>query len=99
MLMIWIIQLKNSILETDRKEYYRKYNQEHLERLNIVFIKGYVNGNVNDGPIQPNTDLLGRHILSYDEFGMPVTNDQLGDMIRNHEMIWHDDDWCEEPDW
>ena len=84
--------------KTNRKEYYRKYNQEHPKILNRGFTKGYINGNINDGPIYPNTDFLGRRILGYDEFGMPVTNDQFGDMMKNYEMIWHDDDWCEEPD-
>ena len=83
----------------NRKEYYRKYNQEHPERLNKWFTKGYINGNINDGTIYPNTDFLGRRILGYDEFGMPVTNGQFGNMIKNYEMIWYDDDWCEEPDW
>lgn len=80
----------------DRRAYYRKYNQEHPERLNRGFTKGYNNGNVSDGKVQ-DTDFLGRRILGYDEFGMPITNDSFGDMIRNHEMIWHDDDWEESP--
>ena len=80
-----------------RKAYYHKYNQEHPERLNRGFTKGYVNGNVSDGPEKNEyeTDFLGRRILGYDEFGMPITNDPFGDMIRNHEMMPHDDDWCE----
>lgn len=81
----------------DRREYYRKYNKEHPERLNRGFTKGYVNGNISDGTEQ-NTDFLGRRIVGYDEFGMPITNDAFGDMIRNHEMTWHDDDWEESPD-
>lgn len=80
----------------DRKAYYRKYNQEHPERLNRGFTKGYVNGNVKEGVIVKQ-DFLGRIMYGYDEFGLPVTNDQFGDMLRFHEMIWHDDDWEESP--
>ena len=36
----------------DRRAYYREYNKKHPERLNRGFTKGYVNGNVSDGPIQ-----------------------------------------------
>lgn len=33
-----------------------------------------------------------------DELGRPITNDPLGDLLRNKEMEWHDDDWCEDVD-
>ena len=35
----------------DRRAYYREYNKKHPERLNRGFTKGYINGNVSDGPI------------------------------------------------
>ena len=38
---------------------------------------------------------LGIYIIGYDELGRPITNNPLGDMLRNKEMEWHDDDWCE----
>lgn len=34
-----------------KKGYYHKYNQEHPERLNRGYTKGYVNGNVDEGPL------------------------------------------------
>lgn len=80
----------------DRRAYYRKYNQAHPERLNRGFTKGYINGNIDDG--LENEIFPGVRILGYDEFGLPVTNNPFGDMIRNHEMTWHDDDWYEDPD-
>lgn len=85
--------------KTDRREYYRKYNQEHPERFNRGFTKGYNNGNVKDGLKHDNQeDFLGRRILGYDELGLPITNDPLGDALRRKEMEWHDDDWCEDID-
>lgn len=83
----------------DRRAYYRKYNKEHPERLDRGFTKGFNNGNVSDGRIQD--DGVGKEIfpgvriLGWDEFGMPITNDPLGDLLRNKEAQWHDDDWCE----
>lgn len=70
----------------DRRDYYRKYNQEHPERLQ----RGYGKGGK---PIQ----YIGLdRILGYDEFGFPITTNPFGDMIRFHEATsWHDDDWCE----
>lgn len=82
-----------------RKGYYHDYNQAHPERLNRGFTKGYRNGNVSDGLeikkdkriwLDPST-----YIVGYDELGRPVTNNPLGDMLRNKEMEWHDDDWDE----
>lgn len=35
----------------DRRAYYREYNKKHPERLNRGYTKGYVNGNVSEGPI------------------------------------------------
>lgn len=82
----------------DRRAYYRKYNMEHPERLNRGFTKGYVNGNVSEGAINHADEICGVRILGYDELGRPITNHPFGDMLRNKEMEWHDDDWCEEPD-
>lgn len=82
-----------------RKGYYREYNKKHPERLNRGFTKGYNNGNVIDGKIS--NDGIGKEIfpgvkiLGYDEIGRPITNDPLGDLLRNKEMEWHDDDWNE----
>ena len=81
----------------DRRAYYREYNKKHPERLNRGFTKGCVNGNASEGDIY-GFDAFGIRILGYDELGRPVTNDPFGDMLRNKEMEWHDDDWCEEPD-
>lgn len=82
-----------------RKGYYHDYNQAHPERLNRGFTKGYNNGNVDDGPKEKKREwlnkTLGIYIIGYDELGRPITNDPLGDMLRNKEMEWHDDDWVE----
>ena len=81
----------------DRRAYYREYNKKHPERLNRGYTKGCVNGNASEGDIY-GFDAFGIRILGYDELGRPITNDPFGDMLRNKEMEWHDDDWCEEPD-
>lgn len=85
-----------------RKGYYHDYNQAHPERLDRGFTKGYNNGNVSDGVKEKKrkwlNKTLGIYIIGYDEFGMPITNDPFGDMIRNKETEWHDDDW-EESSW
>ena len=84
-----------------RPGYYREYNMKHPERLNRGYTKGYVGGCVDNGPIghTPNDEIFpGVRILGYDEFGRPVTNDPFGDLLRNKEMEWHDDDWCEDDD-
>lgn len=82
-----------------RKGYYHDYNQAHPERLNRGFTKGYNNGNVNDGVKQKKRQwlnkTLGIYIIGYDEMGRPITNNPFGDMLRNKEMEWHDDDWDE----
>lgn len=82
----------------DRRAYYREYNKKHPERLDRGFTKGYINGNVSDGAINKTDEIYGMKILGYDELGRPITNYPLSDMLRNKEMEWHDDDWCEEPD-
>ena len=81
----------------DRRAYYREYNKKHPERLNRGYTKGCVNGNASEGDIY-GFDAFGIRILGYDELGRPITNNPFGDMLRNKEMEWHDDDWCEEPD-
>lgn len=85
-----------------RPGYYREYNKKHPERLNRGYTKGYNNGNVSDGRVQPNGVGLeigpGVYIIGYDELGLPVTNNPFGDLLRNREMQWHDDDWCEDCD-
>ena len=88
---------KAKVKKKDRRAYYREYNKKHPERLNRGYTKGCVNGNASEGEIY-GFDVFGIHILGYDELGRPITNDPFGDMLRNKEMEWHDDDWCEEPD-
>ena len=70
-----------------RKHYYRDYNKAHPERLNRGFTKGYIDGCVNNGPIERE--------LSYDPFLDPQS---FSELIDAHEAIWHDDDWCEDVD-
>ena len=89
---------KSKAKKKDRRAYYREYNKKHPERLNRGFTKGYVNGNVIDGAINTSNEIYGMRILGYDEIGRPITNCPLSDLLRNKEMEWHDDDWCEEPD-
>ena len=88
---------KKAKAKKDRRAYYREYNKKHPERLNRGYTKGCVNGNASEGEIY-GFDAFGIRILGYDELGRPITNDPFGDMLRNKEMEWHDDDWCEEPD-
>ena len=88
---------KSKAKKKDRRAYYREYNKKHLERLNRGHTKRCVNGNASEGEIN-GFDVFGICILGYDELGRPITNDPFGDMLRNKEMEWHDDDWCEEPD-
>lgn len=89
----------NQKKDRHRKGYYHDYNQAHPERLNRGFTKGYNNGNVEDGPKEKKRNwlnkTLGIYIIGYDEMGRPITNNPFGDMLRNKEMEWHDDDWDE----
>ena len=39
-----------------RKGYYHDYNKAHPERLERGFTKGYVNGNVSEGPMEKRPD-------------------------------------------
>lgn len=77
--------------------YYHKYNQEHPERLERGFTKGYIDGKVSNGPklkVNGNIwfDKLGRP-HSYDPY-----NPTLSDLLDAKEQEWHDDDW-EESTW
>ena len=81
-----------------RPGYYHDYNQAHPERLNRGFTKGYKNGNVSDGIKDDRIWLnktLGIYIKGFDELGRPITNDPFGDLLRNKETEFHDDDWDE----
>ena len=87
----------NNKKDRHRKGYYREYNKAHPERLERGFTKGYIDGCVSNG-VQPKRTLgkIGfANILGYDEFGLPITDNPFGDMLREKECMWHDDDWCE----
>ena len=98
--LIKFMGVKTKKKDRHRPGYYAEYNKKHPERLNRGYTKGYVNGNVSDGPIikQRPEIFPGVYLLGYDELGRPITNDPLGDLLRNKEMEWHDDDWCEDVD-
>lgn len=93
---------KKKTVKKDRHRpgYYKEYNQKHPERLNRDFTKGYVNGNVSDGPkVKYREEIFpGVFIHGWDEFGFPITNNPFGDLLRHKEAQWHDDDW-EEGSW
>lgn len=93
--MGWTMRVKKK--DRHRPGYYREYNKKHPERLNRGYTKGYVNGNVKDGPIMTERPEIAPsvYLLGWDEFGLPITNDPIGDMLRRKETEWHDDDWCE----
>ena len=76
------------------KGYYTKYNKEHPERLNRGYTKGYVNGNVNDGPERKQKggyvyDNLGR------AYSLDPWNPTMTQMLNERLSMWHDDDWEE----
>jgi hypothetical protein len=84
-----------------RKGYYHDYNQAHPERLERGYTKGYVNGNVSEGPKekQPNypdgcIEVLGDGYY-IDRMGWKRHIDPLTDMLTIKEQEWHDDDWDE----
>ncbi len=84
-----------------RKGYYHEYNAAHPERLNRGYTKGYVNGNVSEGRLDKKDWLnkaLGVYVVGHDEFGMPITNDAMTNLLIEKEWQWHDDDWCEGTD-
>ncbi len=83
---------KNS--DRHSKGYYTKYNKEHPERLNRGFTKGYVNGNVSDGPKRKRKggyvfDSLGR------AYSLDPWNPTMTQMLNERLSMWHDDDWEE----
>ena len=90
---------KQNKKDRHRPGYYSEYNQAHPERLNRGFTKGYLNGNVNDGPEIKTRKTFGTidglPIIGFDEMGRPITTSPFTDMLRNKEMEWHDDDWFE----
>lgn len=98
--LIKFMAVKTKKKDRHRPGYYTEYNKKHPERLNRGYTKGYVNGNVSEGPIMKQRPEIfpGVYLLGYDELGRPITNDPLGDLLRNKEMEWHDDDWCEDVD-
>ena len=84
-----------------RKGYYHDYNQAHPERLERGYTKGYVNGNVSEGPKekQPNypdgcIKVLGDGYY-IDRMGWKRHINPLTDMLTIKEQEWHDDDWDE----
>lgn len=76
------------------KGYYTNYNKEHPERLNRGYTKGYVNGNVNDGP---ECKQKGGYV--YDNLGRAYSldpwNPTMTQMLNERLSMWHDDDWEE----
>ena len=84
-----------------RKGYYHDYNKAHPERLDRGYTKGYVNGNISDGPKQkqPNypdgcIQVLGDGYY-IDSLGWKRHIDPLTDALIQKEQEWHDDDWYE----
>lgn len=79
------------------KGYYSRYNAAHPERLERGYTKGYEDGCVSNG--KKPKKILGKigldNILGWDEFGFPITDNPIGDLLRHKEAEWHDDDWCE----
>ena len=83
-----------------KKGYYHKYNQEHPERLERGFTKGYINGKVSNG-LKPTSDIKENGGYIVDRLGRVYSKDfynpTLTDMINQREYgTWHDDDWCED---
>lgn len=77
--------------------YYKKYNQLHPERLERGYTKGYVDGKYSNGPE------VKRGGIYFDSLGRPrsidpFNNPTFTDAIDMHELMWHDDDWCEDVD-
>lgn len=84
-----------------RKGYYHDYNKAHPERLERGFTKGYVNGNVSEGPKQkqPNYPDGCIQVLEdgyyIDRMGWKRHLNPLTDLLTIKEQEWHDDDWDE----
>lgn len=76
------------------KGYYTNYNNEHPERLDRGFTKGYNNGNVSDGP---ECKRKGGYV--YDNLGRAYSldpwNPTMTQMLNERLSMWHDDDWQE----
>lgn len=92
-----LTHIKKKSNDRHKPGYYHKYNQEHPERLERGFTKGYIDGKVSNGPeIKQNGNIW------YDELGRPHSNDffnpTMTDMIDDRMSDWHDDDW-EESTW
>ena len=81
-------------VKKDRREYYRKYNMAHPERLERGYTKGYKNGNYSEGP-----EVKSRNDIYFDELGRARSKDPynptLTDLLDAKEKQWHDDDWYE----
>lgn len=84
-----------------RKGYHHDYNQAHPERLERGFTKGYVNGNVSEGPVERQPSYPGGclQVLGdgyyIDQMGWKRHLDPLTDALLHKEQLWHDDDWDE----
>ena len=78
-----------------RPGYYREYNKKHPERLNRGFTKGYKNGNVSEGQIEPTTVKKPAKRTAYDRMFNPTLSELLYDKLF---VEWHDDDWEESCD-
>lgn len=84
-----------------RKGYYHDYNAKHHERLERGFTKGYVNGNVSEGPVERQHNypdgciqaLGGGYYI--DRMGWKRHLDPITDALTVKEQEWHDDDWDE----
>ena len=81
-----------------KKGYYHKYNQEHTERLERGYTKGYIDGKVSNGVKEKQNTTIW-----YDSLGRPHSRDffnpTMTDMLDwKLNCEWHDDDWCEESD-
>lgn len=84
-----------------RKGYHHDYNKAHPERLERGFTKGYVNGNVSEGPVEKQPSYPGGclQVLGdgyyIDRMGWKRHLDPLTDALLHKEQQWHDEDWDE----
>ena len=92
---------KSGKKDRHRKGYYHDYNANHPERLERGFTKGYVNGNVSEGPVERQPSYPGGclQVLGdgyyIDRMGWKRHLDPLTDALLHKEQQWHDDDWDE----
>lgn len=92
---------KSGKKDRHRKGYYHDYNVKHPERLERGYTKGYVNGNVSEGPVERHPDypdgciqvLGGGYYI--DRMGWKRHLDPITDALTIKEQEWHDDDWDE----